>query len=88
MNVLRVKPSTHSGRLESTYHPRRHLQIAQPGLRQQREKLPADEGISARPRLERDEAFDRSARIAVIRVEEGRTMVALDDRERTARLEA
>jgi len=57
-------------------HLRRHPHVPQPRLREQREELPAYERVASRPRLERDEAVDRPARVRVVEADEGRAVVA------------
>jgi hypothetical protein len=87
VNVFRVKPSMNAGAAGiDVDDPRRNRHVSQPRLREQREDLPADQRVAAGAGLERDDAVDRPARVRVVGVEKGRAVVALDDRERTARL--
>jgi len=51
MNVRRVKPSTHSGRLASRRPPARDDHVAETRGAQQREQAPSDQRVTAAARL-------------------------------------
>ena len=60
---------------------RRHGDVRQAGPGEQRVKAPADHRVPAGMPLQRDLAADRVPRGVAVRVEVGRTVVTLDDRD-------
>jgi hypothetical protein len=65
-------------------HPRRHADVGEPGLDQERVDAAADERVAAGPPLKLDLAVDRLARRGAVGVKQRRPVVALDDGDRAA----